>query len=55
MNISIIVLILILMLVFNIVWKNELTKSLFFTIKEKLKRLRRTCCQRNLGALRLIF
>ena len=32
MNISIIVLILILMLVFNIVWKNELTKSLFFTI-----------------------
>lgn len=32
MNISIIVLILILLLVFNIVWKNELTKSLFFTI-----------------------
>lgn len=32
MNISIIVLIIILMLVFNIVWKNELTKSLFFTI-----------------------
>lgn len=32
MNISIIVLILFLMLVFNIVWKNELTKSLFFTI-----------------------
>lgn len=32
MNISFIVLILILLLVFNIVWKNELTKSLFFTI-----------------------
>ena len=32
MNISIIVLSLILLLVFNIVWKNELTKSLFFTI-----------------------
>lgn len=32
MNISIIVLILFLLLVFNIVWKNELTKSLFFTI-----------------------
>lgn len=32
MNISIIVLFLILLLMFNIVWKNELTKSLFFTI-----------------------
>lgn len=32
MNIYIIVLILILMLVFNIIWKNELTKSLFFTV-----------------------
>ena len=32
MKISIIVLILFLLLVFNIIWKNEFTKSLFFTI-----------------------